>query len=69
MTRHNIVEGEPGIFPQPIAAALRWLARPLRNRAEKQERARGVGGGGAGAEALPEPPPAEGPAPPSPEEQ
>jgi hypothetical protein len=33
--RRHIVEGEPGIFPDPIARALRALARLLdRRRAE-----------------------------------
>jgi hypothetical protein len=53
MTRRNIVEGEPGIFPQPIADALRWLAGPFRRRADRRE-------------AEQQAPPDE-PAPPSPE--
>jgi len=34
--RHNIVEGEPGIFPDPIARFLRWVSGPLR-RSERDE--------------------------------
>jgi hypothetical protein len=30
--RHNIVEGEPGIFPDPIARFFRWVFGPLRRR-------------------------------------
>jgi len=30
--RFGIVEGEPGIFPDPVARLLRQLARPLRAR-------------------------------------
>ena len=30
--RHNIVEGEPGIFPDPIARFLRWVVSPLARR-------------------------------------
>jgi len=34
--RHNIVEGEPGIFPDPIARFFRWIFSPLgRRRREK----------------------------------
>lgn len=33
--RFGIVEGEPGIFPDPVARLLRRLARPLRDRARK----------------------------------
>lgn len=35
--RFGIVEGEPGIFPEPIARLLRRLARPFRTRAAKDE--------------------------------
>ena len=31
----GIVEGEPGIFPDPVSRLLRLLARPFRNRASK----------------------------------
>jgi hypothetical protein len=31
--RFGIVEGEPGIFPDPVARVLRRLARPFRERA------------------------------------
>ena len=30
--RFGIVEGEPGIFPDPVARLLRQLARPFRAR-------------------------------------
>lgn len=30
--RFGIVEGEPGIFPEPVARVLRRLARPFRAR-------------------------------------
>jgi hypothetical protein len=30
--RNNIVEGEPGIFPDPIARILVWLGRLVRRR-------------------------------------
>ena len=33
--RFGIVEGEPGIFPDPITRLLRWLARPFRDRTTK----------------------------------
>jgi hypothetical protein len=33
--RFGIVEGEPGIFPDPVARLLRQLARPFRDRARK----------------------------------
>ena len=34
--RHNIVEGEPGIFPDPIARFLRWVFGPIaRSRHEE----------------------------------
>ncbi len=33
--RFAIVEGEPGIFPDPVSRLLRLLARPFRNRATK----------------------------------
>lgn len=33
--RLGIVEGEPGIFPDPVTRLLRLLARPFRNRASK----------------------------------
>lgn len=35
--RFGIVEGEPGIFPDPVARLLRLLARPFRNRASKED--------------------------------
>ena len=41
--RHGIVEGEPGIFPDPIARLFVAIARLLRRR--------------AGAEAAEKPPP------------
>jgi len=28
--RRNIVEGEPGIFPDPIARFIRWIGRGIR---------------------------------------
>jgi hypothetical protein len=30
--RHGIVEGEPGIFPDPIARFYRWLSQVMRRR-------------------------------------
>jgi hypothetical protein len=35
--RHNIVEGEPGIFPDPIARFLVWIGRQIRRIAGKKE--------------------------------
>jgi hypothetical protein len=37
--RHNIVEGEPGIFPDPIARFLRWVFGPLSRRARGRTQA------------------------------
>lgn len=37
--RFGIVEGEPGIFPEPVARVLRRLARPFRARAAKSDHA------------------------------
>jgi hypothetical protein len=34
--RKNIVEGEPGIFPDPIARLLVWLGRVLRRSTGKK---------------------------------
>ncbi|HKE73340.1 MAG TPA: hypothetical protein VKB57_06980 [Acidimicrobiales bacterium] len=52
----NIVEGEPGIFPDPVARVLRGIAgifrRPQRRRAETDE--------------APKDPPAEEPGPEAP---
>ena len=36
--RRNIVEGEPGIFPDPIARFLRWIFGPF-GRARHKESA------------------------------
>ena len=35
--RFGIVEGEPGMFPDPVARLLRRLARPFRPRAAKSD--------------------------------
>ena len=37
MVRRNIVEGEPGIFPDPIARLLAAIARLLRRRRGRDE--------------------------------
>jgi hypothetical protein len=34
--RNNIVEGEPGIFPDPIARLLVWLGRLARRVGRKR---------------------------------
>jgi hypothetical protein len=34
--RHGIVEGEPGMFPDPIARFLRWLFGPITRRRRKE---------------------------------
>ncbi|HEX2062915.1 MAG TPA: hypothetical protein VHE80_00680 [Acidimicrobiales bacterium] len=36
--RRNIVEGEPGIFPDPIARLMRSLGRWVRRRAGEDDR-------------------------------
>ncbi len=33
--RNNIIEGEPGIFPDPIARLLVWIERLFRGKDEK----------------------------------
>jgi hypothetical protein len=35
--RHNIVEGEPGIFPDPIARFLVWIGRLIRGGTGKEK--------------------------------
>lgn len=50
--RFGIVDGEPGIFPDPIARLLRLLGRPFKRDRQKQDldptqRERGRGQGSA----------------------
>lgn len=35
--RFSIVEGEPGIFPDPIARVLRLLGRPFKRDRQKED--------------------------------
>jgi hypothetical protein len=35
--RNNIVEGEPGIFPDPIARLLVWIGRQARRLTGKKK--------------------------------
>jgi hypothetical protein len=35
--RRNIVEGEPGIFPDPIARLLVWLGRMVRRLTARKD--------------------------------
>jgi len=37
VVRHNIVEGEPGIFPDPVARILRFPGRWLDRRAARRQ--------------------------------
>jgi hypothetical protein len=34
--RHDIVEGEPGIFPDPVARILVWIGRLIRRATGKK---------------------------------
>jgi len=35
--RNNIVEGEPGIFPDPIARLLVWIGRMARRLTDRRK--------------------------------
>jgi hypothetical protein len=35
--RNNIVEGEPGIFPDPIARLLVWIGRMVRRLTSRKQ--------------------------------